>query len=70
MCAKLQVKSSKTVAGSFRTDIHTDGHTDIQMDIKTHTEDQNIGNLVETEIPCRSWYWSVNWYWLVQKSAG
>ena len=34
MCTKFQVKISKTVTGSFwtdiQTDIHTDGHTNIQ----------------------------------------
>ena len=46
-CTKFQVKSSKTVSGSFRTDGHT-------------YKGPKQGNPVETEIPCQARYWLVN----------
>ena len=73
MCTKFQVKSSKTVTGSFRTDERTyrgipvlypigvlqGGLSDIKIK-KKHTEDPNRGNVIATEIPPRARIWLVN----------
>ena len=45
---KFRVASSKTVAISFRADIHI------------HTEDQTRGDPVGTKIPRQAQYWLVN----------